>query len=433
MNGITRRWSLIFTGLALTCISGVKAQQIAPAPAATQSPKIQVGVNSVLVPVVVMDEQGRAVANLVQQNFQVMDEGKLRAITGFSAQQHAPALNGTHQAPSMSANAAGAAPSIATPSSATPPRFIVFLFDDLHLSAGDLMQVQKASSAMLASSLGASDTAAVVSMSGSNGGLTRDHEQLQQAIGKLHMHNLYRQAAHECPDVNYYHADLIENRHDGPALESAIRDALNCGHLDLREVAERMVHSAASRALALGDQDVRVSLGMIREMVQRMAALPGERTLILVSPGFLTITAEALEEKSQIMDLAAQSSVIVSALDARELYSVQIDASERGDATAMDLVTGSPSQDRRDQMSLNRYVMAELAAATGGTYFRDSNDLQGGFTRLAASPETLYLLEFSLQSAKLDGRYHRLSVKIDQPHLHLQCRPGYVAARPKKQ
>jgi hypothetical protein len=40
-------------------------------------------------------------------------------------------------------------------------------------------------------------------------------------------------------------------------------------------------------------------------------------------------------------------------------------------------------------MSLNENIMAELAAATGGTYFHNSNDLEGGFRRLTAAPEYL--------------------------------------------
>jgi len=36
-----------------------------------------------------------------------------------------------------------------------------------------------------------------------------------------------------------------------------------------------------------------------------MASLPGQRTLILMSPGFLTVVPEAMTDKSRILDLAA--------------------------------------------------------------------------------------------------------------------------------
>ncbi len=83
-------------------------------------------------------------------------------------------------------------------------------------------------------------------------------------------------------------------------------------------------------------------------------------------------------------------------------------------------------------MSLNENVMAELADGTGGTYFHNSNDLEGGFKRLTTGPEYLYLLEFSVKNVKQDGTYHRLKVKVDRNGLNLQARHGYFAPKPMK-
>ena len=77
--------------------------------------------------------------------------------------------------------------------------------------------------------------------------------------------------------------------------------------------------------------------------------------------------------------------------------------------------------------------MAELAYGTGGSYFHNSNDLEGGFKRLTTSPEYLYLLEFSIKNVKKNGSYHRLKVTVDQDGLKLQARRGYFAEKPAKQ
>jgi VWFA-related protein len=200
----------------------------------------------------------------------------------------------------------------------------------------------------------------------------------------------------------------------------------------MRHLAEQMARAAASRALAIGDQDVRVTLGFVTEVVRRMASLPGQRTLILMSPGFLTVVPEAMTDKSRILDLAAQSNVIISALDARGLYTTELDASEQGAHTTMALQTGDESQRHSDSMSLNEDVMAEFADGTGGTFFHNSNDLEGGLQKLAAAPEYVYLLELSLENVKQDGTYHRLKVKVDQDNLKLQARRGYFAPAPEK-
>ena len=82
---------------------------------------------------------------------------------------------------------------------------------------------------MLPQSLTGSDMAAVVSISGRiNSGLTSDRTQLQAAIMKLQPVGLYRAAGQECPKSDYYHADLIENKHNSAALEAAINETLSC-------------------------------------------------------------------------------------------------------------------------------------------------------------------------------------------------------------
>jgi VWFA-related protein len=425
--------------IALTCLFSMfcrqaLAQQVPPAPPPNSNAKIQVNVNAVLVPVVVRDAQNHAIGNLRKEDFQVFDRNKPRAISGFSIQTRAAIESSATTAgttPNNSANPT-VSPKLTQEPATAPQRFIVLLFDDMHLSAGDLMRVQKIATKMLGASLSPSDMAAVVSISGANSGMTRDGAKLQDAIAKVKMQNLYRHDGRECPDVDYYNADLIENKHNDQAFEAAVQDAFTCAHPDVRNVAENLVRSAARRALEIGDQDVRVTLGFVREIVRRLGALPGQRTLILMSPGFLTVTNEAITDKSRILDLAAQSNVTISALDARGLYTTEIDASEQGARTAMALQTGHESQSRRDSMRLNEDVMAELADGTGGTYFHNSNDLEGGFQKLTAGPEYVYLLELSLENVKQDGAYHRLKVKVDQDGMKLQARRGYFAPETPK-
>jgi VWFA-related protein len=410
------------------------AQQTNEPSATGSGVKIQVNVNAVLVPVVVRDSQGHAVGNLKKEDFEVFDKDKPQVISGFSIQKRA----GTEVA-GKAADTANAAPGLAAPQGSSlhatmPERSIVFVFDDLHLGPGDLLRAQQVATKMLSESLPDSDMAAVVSLSGINSGLTHNRAKLQEAVMKVRVQQLFRHDDHACPNIDYYQADLIQNKRNDQALQLAMADYATCAHLQgvTPSMMESVVRSAAGQSLAIGERDVWSALGTLSEIVRRMGTLQGQRSLVLISPGFLTLTPAAMAEKSHILDIAAQANVTISALDARGLYTTEIDASERGGSSARDLMTGQHSQYHSDTMQLDEDVMAELADGTGGTFFHNSNDLEGGLKILAQGPEYVYLLEFSPDKFKPDGSYHRLRVKLGQSGLKVQSRQGYFAPSPPK-
>jgi VWFA-related protein len=423
-----RRRGLATTSLMLFLAARMWSGQ-SPSQPETNPNKIFVTVNAVLVPVVVRDAQGKAIGNLKKEDFEVFDKNKSQTIVGFDVQRRtAPATEPgkTHDStvgPNSSDSKTDALQAL------VPERFVVFLFDDAHLNPGDLSLIQKAGTKITSDSLAASDMAAVVATSGVSSGLTRDRVKLQDTIMKLRVGDVYRHAGRACPQMTYYEADRIMNRHDFMTLETAIEDTLACCDCK-RDVAETLAQNAASETLHVGDQDVRQTLGFIREIVRKMGTMPGQRTLILISPGFLTVAPEAMIGKSEVLDIAARSNVTINAMDARGLYTTTVDASEqnRGSASA----ERDAAQYRGYALTLNEDVMAELAGGTGGTFFHNSNDLEGGLQRLTVVPEWVYVLEFSPTGVKLDGSYHPLRVSVKGEGLKIEARQGYFASRPQK-
>jgi len=163
------------------------------------------------------------------------------------------------------------------------------------------------------------------------------------------------------------------------------------------------------------------SLDAIKDVVQRMATAPGQRTVIVISPGFFTIDPLFYPDKSEILDRAIRANVIISGMDARGLYTdPALDVSRTGGRVGSSLMRESMRSD----------ILAEMASGTGGTFFQNSNNYDEGFKRLAAAPEYVYELGFTPQNLKNDGSFHPLRVSVKpSSDLNLQARRGYYAPK----
>jgi VWFA-related protein len=267
---------------------------------------------------------------------------------------------------------------------------------------------------------------------------------------KIKARQAFKRSSNQCPDIDYYAADQILNKNNrteyGIAMDKAAKcmhlaqAASNSGNIGLASISsspdvlqdETLTKNAAMVALQDGDQDSIETINYLRDVVHTISALQGQRTLILVSPGFLSLSQESMAMESTVLNLAAGDGVTISTLDARGLYSILPPASQGEGASGQSLVTGQNLEARSDSMRQSKQVMAELADGTGGTFFRNNNDLQGGLATLAAGPAYKYLLELSLNDAKQNGSYHALKVEVDQKDVKVQAREGYFAPQQQK-
>ena len=164
----------------------------------------------------------------------------------------------------------------------------------------------------------------------------------------------------------------------------------------------------------------------LKDVVRRIAAMPGQRSILIVSPGFYN--PEQLQEQTEVAERALHSYVTINALDARGLYTVMLDASTNRTPTST--IASDMLQLQQAEAVADGDVLSDLAYATGGTFFHNNNDLDKGFQQLDTPPEYSYLLAFSPQNLKFDGRFHNLKVKVTGPQkLSVQARKGYYAPK----
>ncbi len=397
---------LIAAYLACASLGAAQNQSIPPDSRPTTTLKVDVR----LVPVraIVRDAQGHAVGNLTQEDFQILDNGKPQIISHFS-----PEENGAQATEDNSAQA-----SHETAVRHAPTHYTVYLFDDLHLERNDLIVAREAADRHLARLSPATERVAILTTSGQKGvDFTADTAKLHDAVLRLEPAGRIHGAA--CPAMSYFMADLIANQEDADALNVATRETARC--MVGSGSARSMAKAAAREQVAIGRVQTQTSLRMLKELLQGMSKAPGERTIVLVSPGFFTAGDPA---QAEIADSAVRSNITIDALDPRGLLPPN-DFTQRG------FDPGRASYQSLSDMQESA-VLSELTDATGGTFFHNNNDVDEGFRRLAATPEYSYLLAFSPQDAKPDGRFHKLKVALRNPNgLSVQARTGYYSPKPK--
>lgn len=392
------------------------------------------GVNLVPVPVVVRDSKGRSIGTLGRDDFQLSDNGKPQMISKFTIEKLTKDAATSTTAPKEKPAQGELAD--ATPDG-IPDRFVAYLFDDLHMSPSDLVYTRDAARRQLDASVNPLQRAAVYTTSGIHmqdftGSLDKLHTALASVgTGAAAAAKAIEQTS--CPPVTYYMGDMIYNHNDTRALDIATADAMVCANLDPAQidVARRMAQNAARIATMLGDRDTVSSLDTLRAVLGKMAAMPGQRSIVLISPGFL-VTDDRLDEETRLIERAIKANVVIGALDARGLYTMIPggDASERVGNPAT-LVAKSSYKTAESMVQSD--IMANLSSGTGGNFYHGLNDMDAGIALTAAAPDYLYILGFSPLDLKLDGRYHNLKVTMaktaETRGLSLQVRKGYYAPR----
>jgi len=389
----------------------------------------KVRVNNVLVRVVVRDAKGKVVSNLKKEDFQLFDGRKPQTITSFAMETpltHAVPLT---SAPGVNNPSAEANPAAAK-AAALPQRFVSMVFDDVHLSMEDVTFVRDSATRFF-SALALSDRVSINSTSGQlTQDFTDDRAVLEKALLRILPRPLSHHTSSDCPDMSYYEADLITNKHDAQALAVATEETVQCaygGDERMRDAAQQQAQMAAQLGVTEGDNETEYAYRHLEAIIRRMTSLPGQRILVLVSPGFILSTLQI--EASEMVDRATRANIVINTIDARGLYTPDLGdiASPPNDALR---TAGPKSLYRVSAQSAQEEVLAQLADGTGGVFYHNRNDVDEAMREAGVAPEVSYVLGFSPQNLKLDGRFHALKVGLTtKEKFTLQARHGYFAPR----
>lgn len=426
--------------------------------------QLRVERNVVLVRVVVLDKHGKAVPGLTRKDFLLLDNGKRQTISGFvirgkGAPAAAPAASTT--APAAKGQAAPGAPAT---QAAMPTQFVALYYDDLWMPFSNVAFTRKAAEHYLKTEL--NPTARVGLFTSSGRGevdFTSNRQKLEQALMKLHPRSMEGPLGSACPPLTDYEAYLITQEDvplgqpnlTGPgrggsnefavassapenpsALALATEEVIQCacgGDASHCRNPALQAKEAARLRWIQAETQVRTSLEGLKRLVRRMALLPGRRTILYISPGFVDLTL--LSDLSGIINSAVQQGVVINGLDSSGLQAEAPGGNASNNSRVLPIAYEAMRvQFQRSGTQQRADVLAELASGTGGIFFHNSNDYDQGFREAGGLPQLAYVLEFSPSDLKDNGAYHHLKVKLTGAAkgngFRLQARKGYYA--PKK-
>jgi len=401
-------------------------------PAEAPNVTIKVDVRQVLVPVVVTDKEGHHVTGLSQADFHVFEDGVEQKITGFASERADIAT------PAGAGQSRSTAPNTAPEQLLAKGRTYVICLDMMHSSFSNFVYVRQALRKLFREEQAGDSKYAVIALGRTMQVLqntTSDPAKVLELFEESNFKKIYQPGKSNI-ELVLYEKDL-----------QAARSACDSGDPSCKPLKQIL----PSRAQSIAEQE-RLNtlqfLGELRSVVEQVVHGSGRRTLILMSDGFSMTPAKAsfdlleayfpdlrsMEGVDRMQDsidpifrLAAKANVPIYTIDSRGLYtSPAMDASRTTSLSAgarVDRVLENLAMDAGQ-------TLGEIATATGGKFFQNSNDLSIGLKKAFADGREYYMLAYVSSNEVQDGKFRKIEVRVKDGKAVVTAKRGYWAAAP---
>lgn len=190
---------------------------------------------------------------------------------------------------------------------------------------------------------------------------------------------------------------------------------------------------------------VRYTLDAFNLLARYLSNLPGRKNLLWFSAAFpinilpdgdlqnpFGVMVDAVDEFRQTTDMLARSRVAVYPVDARGLITNPMyDVSRQGPSGPRAIMKAQSTffQQTADEHG----TMMQLAEATGGRAFVNTNGLKEATEKAIHDGENYYTLTYAPGNDRWRGEFRKIQIKLARQGLTLNYRHGYYADDPREQ
>ena len=382
-------------------------------PQQPQQPQItfRAEVNYVEVDARVLDRDGKFVAGLKPEDFQVFEDGKVQKIAAFSMvnipieRAEQPLFASKPIERDVRTNLEGA-----------DGRIYVIVLDDLHTAALRSQRIKAAAKLFIQRYVGANDLAAVVYTSGraeAGQEFTNSQARLLRAVDKFMGRKLNSSTRNMIDDV--------QMRAGTPMAADPARD------MDDKE----------------RGYNARNTLESIRNLSNYLGNIRGRRkAVVMFGEGIdyninelfndqITEAQTVIDATRDMLAAATRANVAIYAVDPRGLgaeFDEMSDIQSFPDDTSLGLGVSSIFNEVR----LSQDSLRVMGDETGGFAVVNKNDFKDAFQRIVDDNSSYYVMGYYSSNDRRDGRFRKLEVKLPgKPGYVIRARKGYVAPRGK--
>jgi VWFA-related protein len=166
----------------------------------------------------------------------------------------------------------------------------------------------------------------------------------------------------------------------------------------------------------------------LRAIAKSLEKINEKKSLLYFSGG---ISRDGIENQASLraaVNAAVRANLAIYSVDTRGLEAISpLGDASKGSLRGTGAYNGGALANNMNANFASQEVMATLSSDTGGKAFFDSNDFAPAFAQVQRDTSAYYAVGFHSTSTARDGKYRKLTIKVNRPGLKLEYRPGYYA------
>ena len=396
---------------------------------------VKVKSNLVNIDVIVKDKKGKYVSDLKPEDFVITENGLPQKIEFFDA-------------PLSKAETAKAgvtvveAPATTTPATA-PRNYVSLVLDSQTTDYTNLKQVRDGAIRYIREQVTDADAVAILSVTNNLQMLqsfTQDKAKLIAAIEHLGTPDAKNFESKEIAENISSLRDFLSGAPSGPITTNA------GGSAAARVlIAQHVLAQFIMLRTALSLQTARPVLAALAALAEGLRPIPGKKTLVLFSQGF--VTPEILDWQVQsTIDIANRANVAIYIIDSAGLRAAApasgalVPAAPLSGAASINqeqrirAVGGETVFDnvRQEGQTREYDILYRLSGDTGGKFIKGNNDIGQGLERINQEIQARYTLAYRSSNQNFDGTFRKVKIEVRRPDTQILSRSGYYAIPPEE-